>query len=51
MEMKMAKILQTYDDKIFKILEEEAKKRGCSSVQELVRTVITPDWLKKEGLL
>lgn len=48
--MPMAKILQTYDDKIFKLLEEDANKRGVS-VQELVRSVIVPDWLKKEGLL
>jgi hypothetical protein len=48
--MPMAKILQTYDDKIFKLLEEDADKRGVS-VQELVRSVIVPDWLKKEGLL
>jgi hypothetical protein len=46
----MAKILQTYDDKIFQLLEEEAKKRGVT-VQELVRSVIVPDWLKKEGQL
>jgi hypothetical protein len=45
----MAKILQTYNDDIFKILEAEAEKRGVS-VQELVRSVIVPDWLKKEGL-
>jgi hypothetical protein len=45
----MAKILQTYNDDIFKILEDEAEKRGVS-VQELVRSVIVPDWLKKEGL-
>jgi len=48
--MPMAKILQTYDDKIFKLLTEEAGKRGVS-VQELVRSVIVPDWLKKEGSL
>jgi hypothetical protein len=48
--MPMAKILQTYDDKIFKLLEEDANKRGVS-VQELVRSVIVPDWLKKEGRL
>lgn len=47
--MQMAKILQTYNDDIFKILEDEAEKRGVS-VQELVRSVIVPDWLKKEGL-
>jgi len=47
--LQMAKILQTYNDDIFKILEDEAEKRGVS-VQELVRSVIVPDWLKKEGL-
>ncbi len=46
----MAKILQTYDDKIFEILNKEAKKRGIT-VQDLTRSVIIPDWLKKEGLL
>ncbi|MDI9578528.1 MAG: hypothetical protein QM398_10395 [Thermoproteota archaeon] len=46
----MAKILQTYDDKIFKLLTDEAQKRGVT-VQELVRSVIVPDWLKKESIL
>ncbi len=46
----MAKILQTYDDKIFEILDREAKKRGIT-VQDLTRSVIIPDWMKKEGLL
>jgi hypothetical protein len=48
--MVMAKILQTYDDKIFKILEIESKKRGIT-VQELVRSVVVPYWLKNEGLI
>jgi hypothetical protein len=46
----VAKILQTYNDDIFKILEEQAKKRGVT-VQELVRSVIVPDWLRREGLI
>ncbi len=48
--MTVAKILQTYNDDIFKILEEQAKKRGVT-VQELVRSVIVPDWLRREGLI
>jgi hypothetical protein len=48
--MAMAKILQTYDDKIFKILETEAEKRGIT-VQELVRSVVVPYWLKNENLI
>jgi hypothetical protein len=46
----MAKVLQTYDDKIFKILSDEAEKRGVT-VQELVRSVVVPYWLKNEGLI
>lgn len=45
----VTKILQTFNEEIFEILELESNKRGIK-VQELIRTVIVPEWLKKEGL-
>ncbi|MBE3141215.1 MAG: ribbon-helix-helix protein, CopG family [Thermoplasmata archaeon] len=45
----MAKILQTFDDKILELLNKEATRRGISK-QELIRCVIVPDWLKQQGL-
>lgn len=44
------KILQTLDDRILAILQAEAGKRGVS-VQDLIRTVIIPEYLEKKGLL
>jgi hypothetical protein len=46
---KTTKILQSFGEETFLILENEAKKRDIK-VQELIRTVIVPEWLKKEGL-
>jgi hypothetical protein len=47
---KLPKFMQTMDDEIYKKLEEIAKERGIN-VQELIRAVIVPDWLKDRGLL
>lgn len=44
---KMKKFLQSLDDAIFKQLEKEAKKKGIK-VQELIRSIIIPDWLTKK---
>ena len=46
----MPKFMQTLDDEIHRTLEEIAKERGIS-VQELIRAVIVPDWLREHGLL
>jgi len=43
---KMKKFLQSIDDNIFKQLKKEGDKRGIK-VQELIRSVIIPDWLSK----
>lgn len=45
----MAKFMQSLDNDVFNLLNSEAEKRG-TKVQELIRTVIVPEWLKKEGL-
>ena len=42
----MPKFMQTLDDEIYAKLAEIAKQRGIS-VQELIRAVIVPDWLKQ----
>ncbi len=47
--MTVAKFLQSIGDNIYKTLETEAEKREIS-VQELIRCVIVPDWLEKQGL-
>ena len=44
---KMKKFLQSLDDNIYKQLEKEARKKGIK-VQELIRSVIIPDWLSKK---
>jgi len=41
----MPKFMQTLDEEIYSKLEEIAKQRGIS-VQELIRAVIVPEWLK-----
>jgi len=41
----MPKFMQTLDEEIYRKLEEIAKQRGIS-VQELIRAVVVPEWLK-----
>jgi len=41
----MPKFMQTLDDEIYSKLDELAKQRGIS-VQELIRAVVVPEWLK-----
>ena len=38
------KFMQMLDSQTYRALEREAKERGAS-IQELLRTVIIPDWL------
>lgn len=38
------KFMQMLDSQTYRILQKEAKNRGAS-IQELLRTVIIPDWL------
>ena len=38
------KFMQMLDSQTYQVLEKEAKSRGAS-IQELLRTVIIPDWL------
>lgn len=45
----MAKILVTLDQHIYKQLEKIARNRG-TTVPSLVRVVIIPDWLQKQGM-
>lgn len=42
----MPKFMQTLDEEIYSKLEEIAKQRGIS-IQELIRAVVVPEWLKK----
>ena len=46
MSNKMPKFIQTLNDEIYKKLEKIAKERGIT-VQELIRAVIIPEWLKQ----
>jgi predicted HicB family RNase H-like nuclease len=46
---RMAKFMQSMDDEIHRRLSEIAKARGIS-IQELIRCVIVPDWLREQGL-
>ena len=41
----MKKFLQSLDDKFFDALEKESQQRGIN-LQELVRAVIVPEWVK-----
>ena len=43
----MPKFMQTLDEEIYNQLQEVARKRGIT-IQELIRAVIIPDWLKEE---
>ena len=45
--MSMPKFMQTLDNEIFNKLTEIAKARGIN-VQELIRAVIIPEWLKEK---
>ena len=38
------KFMQMLDSQTYRVLQEEARERGAS-IQELLRTVIIPDWL------
>ncbi len=38
------KFMQMLDSQTYRVLEREARDRGAS-IQELLRTVIIPDWL------
>jgi len=40
------KFMQMLDSQTYRILQKEAKNRGAS-IQELLRTVIIPDWLSE----
>jgi len=42
------KFMQMLDSQTYRALEKEAKDRGAS-IQELLRTVIIPDWLSENG--
>jgi len=42
----MPKFMQSLDDEVFAILQKIAKERGIK-VQELIRAVIIPDWLRE----
>lgn len=44
---KMPKFMQTLDESVFEILQEKARERGIT-IQELIRAVIIPEWLKGE---
>ena len=44
----MAKFMQTLDDEIHQKLTEIANDRGIT-IQELIRAVIVPEWLKQRG--
>ena len=45
MSKNMPKFMQTLDQDIFDKLQEIADKRGIK-IQELIRAVIVPEWLK-----
>ena len=44
----MPKFMQTLDEEIYNQLQDIANGRGIT-IQELIRAVIIPDWLKKKG--
>jgi hypothetical protein len=43
----MARFKQTLPDNAFDILWKECQVRNIPRVQELIRSVIVPDWVKK----
>ena len=46
MGVQMAKFMLSLRDESFKLLVSEAEERGIS-IQELIRAVIIPDWVKQ----
>jgi len=46
--MANAKYMQTLDSHVYSELKRLARERGVS-VQELVRAVIVPDWMRANG--
>jgi len=46
----LPKFMQTLDDAIYMRLEQVAKQRGIT-VQELIRAVIIPEWMRSQGFL
>ncbi len=46
----MAKFMLSLRDENFQLLTVEAQERGIS-IQELLRAVIIPDWVKQESLV
>jgi Flp pilus assembly protein TadB len=42
----MPKFMQSLDDEVFATLQKIAKERGIK-VQELIRAVIIPEWLRE----
>jgi len=45
--MSMPKFMQSLNEPVFTRLTELAKERGIT-LQELIRAVIVPDWLKEK---
>ncbi|MBT0160916.1 hypothetical protein G4O51_13130 [Candidatus Bathyarchaeota archaeon A05DMB-2] len=43
----MPKFMQSLDDEVFATLQKIAKERGIK-VQELLRAVIIPEWLREK---
>jgi hypothetical protein len=48
--MAVAKFIQTLNDEIYAKLKQQAEKKGIT-VQELIRAVIVPEWIKSENAL
>ena len=44
---RMPKFMQTLDEELYKQLQEIANERGIT-IQELIKAVIIPDWLKQK---
>lgn len=44
----LPKFMQTLNDHMYKELEKTARKRGVS-IQELIRAVVLPEWLARQG--
>ena len=47
--METPKFMQTLDKEIYDKLQQIANERGIK-VQELIRAVIVPEWLKNRGV-
>ena len=46
--MKMAKFMQTLETKVYNKLDQKAKDKGIT-IQELIRAIVVPQYLEKEG--